>query len=539
LTGRINVCCQFAGAIVPPDSLKLKHGPWKRQNTVEISEISKPATIEPWNPLFVFANKLSGNGDGDLVLQAFRKVLNPMQVFDFSEVVLNDYICSLRSVPSDCQAVIVAAGGDGTISWILTLIEQVFQPNERKPLLAIVPLGTGNDLSRVLGWGSASAGDIDVKRLILAIKHSKPVSLDRWNVRITLISRFGMKWIQQNFKMNNYLSVGVDALVTLNFHHRRKHLPRVMSGRFINKLLFFTYGTKDVLERACRNLQDFVEVRLDDRLISLSQIEGIVVLNIPFWGAGVRPWQMGSAGEGLMPFPAQAIDDGVLEVFALYSSFHIAQMQVGLSEPLRLGQAKRVELMIKNNTLPMQVDGEPWSHIRLISFNCHGGKTFSGMSAVQRVFLSSDAYLVCLLQATSTEGEEVMGLLVGYTEKDKGYCHIINVIPCLRLDKRKDRVEISSEELSAAMSYTEKLSADLQKRESSLASKLPLTIVGWYHSHPHITVFPSSTDVRTQACYQQLEPMWLGLIFSVYNSDESTGAARIQYIGFQVFLSLL
>jgi len=37
-------------------------------------------------------------------------------------------------------------------------------------------------------------------------------------------------------------------------------------------------------------------------------------------------------------------DDGLLEVMALYSSFHIAQMQVGLAEPLRLGQAKVVKV---------------------------------------------------------------------------------------------------------------------------------------------------------------------------------------------------
>lgn len=35
-------------------------------------------------------------------------------------------------------------------------------------------------------------------------------------------------------------------------------------------------------------------------------------------------------------------DDGLLEVFGVYSSFHIAQMQVSLSEPIRLGQARNV-----------------------------------------------------------------------------------------------------------------------------------------------------------------------------------------------------
>ena len=37
-------------------------------------------------------------------------------------------------------------------------------------------------------------------------------------------------------------------------------------------------------------------------------------------------------------------DDGYLEVMALYSSFHIAQLQVGMASPLILGQAKRVKV---------------------------------------------------------------------------------------------------------------------------------------------------------------------------------------------------
>jgi len=46
--------------------------------------------------------------------------------------------------------------------------------------------------------------------------------------------------------MTNYFSVGVDALVVLNFDKSRRALPRVMSGRWVNKLLFFTFGTKYV-----------------------------------------------------------------------------------------------------------------------------------------------------------------------------------------------------------------------------------------------------------------------------------------------------
>ena len=46
-------------------------------------------------------------------------------------------------------------------------------------------------------------------------------------------------------------------------------------------------------------------------------------------------------------------------MFCVFSSFHIAQMQVGLGEPHRVGQAREVRLVL-GDSVPMQIDGEPW-----------------------------------------------------------------------------------------------------------------------------------------------------------------------------------
>jgi diacylglycerol kinase (ATP) len=60
-----------------------------------------------------------------------------------------------------------------------------------------------------------------------------------------------------------------------------------------------------------------------------------------------------------------------LEVFGVYSSFHIAQLQVSLAEPYRIGQARHVRInMLKR--FPIQIDGEPWEQspaVIDISFN--------------------------------------------------------------------------------------------------------------------------------------------------------------------------
>ena len=44
------------------------------------------------------------------------------------------------------------------------------------------------------------------------------------------------------------------------------------------------------------------------------------------------------------PFHPQAIDDGLLEVVGIYSSFHIAQLQIGLSKPYYIGQASEIKV---------------------------------------------------------------------------------------------------------------------------------------------------------------------------------------------------
>ena len=44
--------------------------------------------------------------------------------------------------------------------------------------------------------------------------------------------------------------------VALNFHRKREQIPKAVSSRLLNKLLFFMYGTKDTFEKECRKLNE-------------------------------------------------------------------------------------------------------------------------------------------------------------------------------------------------------------------------------------------------------------------------------------------
>ena len=136
------------------------------------------------------------------------------------------------------------------------------------------------------------------------------------------------------------------------------------------------------------------------------------------------------------------------------------------------------------------------------------------------VKVPGDVVRTCFHHALSSEQEEVMGMLFG--QKTLGLdgivieIHSLRIVP--RLDKRKDRVEISDDQMVKTLQEAEE-----QK----------LQIVGWYHSHPNITVWPSHVDLRTQFNYQRMDKLFVGLIFSVFCAEKEKHTHSYQMIAFQ------
>ncbi|XP_073898882.1 diacylglycerol kinase theta isoform X3 [Castor canadensis] len=130
-------------------------------------------------PLLVFVNPKSGGLKGRDLLCSFRKLLNPHQVFELTNGGPLPGFHLFSQVP--CFRVLVC-GGDGTVGWVLATLEEMRHRLAcPEPSVAILPLGTGNDLGRVLRWGAGYSGE-DPFSVLVSVDEADAVLMDRWTI---------------------------------------------------------------------------------------------------------------------------------------------------------------------------------------------------------------------------------------------------------------------------------------------------------------------------------------------------------------------
>ncbi len=95
--------------------------------------------------------------------------------------------------------------------------------------------------------------------VLMGLIHTLTEYLIDWWLNDWFIQICCFFWVQV-LTMNNYVSVGCDALLTLNFHRQRKSNPFWFSSRIFNKAWYLIFGSKDMYERECKNLHKKVQV---------------------------------------------------------------------------------------------------------------------------------------------------------------------------------------------------------------------------------------------------------------------------------------
>uniref|UniRef100_A0A673X8M3 Diacylglycerol kinase n=1 Tax=Salmo trutta TaxID=8032 RepID=A0A673X8M3_SALTR len=366
-----------ASVIVPPtwilrvrrpqtslkSSKKKKRTSFKRKSSKKGAEEArwKPFIVRPipsqlMRPLLVFVNPKSGGNQGAKIIQSFMWYLNPRQVFDLSLGGPKDGLEMYRKVHN---LRILACGGDGTVGWILSALDQL-QLNPQ-PAVAILPLGTGNDLARTLNWGGGYT-DEPVSKILSHVEDGNVVQLDRWNLTVEPNQDCLRFYLSDGVFLpldifNNYFSLGFDAHVTLEFHESREANPEKFNSRFRNKMFYAGTAFSDFLMGSSKDLAKHIKVVCDGTDLTSKvqdlKLQCLVFLNIPRYCAGTMPWGTPSEHHDFEP---QRHDDGCIEVIG-FTMTSLATLQVG-GHGERLNQCREVTLTTYKS-IPMQVDGEP------------------------------------------------------------------------------------------------------------------------------------------------------------------------------------
>lgn len=274
-------------------------------------------------PVIFFINKVSGGQQGEKVYRSLLRLLNPRQVFLLeNDATIVEALSIYSSLPNTRVCI---CGGDGTVAWVFNHLLDAF-PLLKNPPASICPLGTGNDMSRALGWGHRYTSRNLLSTLMDTSRaHSR--TLDRWKIQIEaldtneanssesnathrrLLSFMGHPKFMRNenhlFYDNhrtppntfffNYISFGLDAAIVLDYQTRRERDPSKFTSPLKNKILCMNESRKyfhDFALGMAWDLSAYLRLLCDgeDLTESVRYCHSLVVLNTRSFGSGTHPW---------------------------------------------------------------------------------------------------------------------------------------------------------------------------------------------------------------------------------------------------------
>jgi len=336
---------------------------------------STAGCVDELKNVIAIVNPRSGGQKGESLIHKLRELgIEVFNLFDFygnRETETMERFRNLISItprPNELlkdkrDFLILCGGGDGSISSITRLVEQASAGlTGVQTTLCPLPLGTGNDLCRSLGWGHRNPSPNKLKRKLREItnqfQNKKIIFIDKWSLSIKPkqaegpVLPSGRKPPESMFC---YASFGYDAGIALAWESSRQKKPERFTSQATNNWYYVAYGFQEYFSPSIKNISEFIKVEIDDIPVELPpKTKSLKIININSAASGVNFW-----GTGPSCFQ-QRPDDGLLEVCATTGVSHLLAIHCGVGRASRCGQGRVIKVVVLK-PIPIQVDGEPWT----------------------------------------------------------------------------------------------------------------------------------------------------------------------------------
>ncbi|KAJ1607656.1 diacylglycerol kinase [Cryptosporidium canis] len=231
-------------------------------------------------PLLVFVNTKSGGHLGQGLIKNLHIYLNPIQIVDIQHSKGPDEALYLfKHLAELNKLMILVCGGDGTVRWVIDKCREIYGVDSSNlPPIAVLPLGTGNDLSRILGWDVTFNGDIlgFLKRICTSnIKQMDIWSCTAWGVNSEGPNNNNEILFSSTFI--NYLDIGIAARIALKFHNLREAYPQYFKSRLGNQLVYGEVGFRDFFNKSIQ--LEGLRIFCDGKEITTSNSVGCSISN--------------------------------------------------------------------------------------------------------------------------------------------------------------------------------------------------------------------------------------------------------------------
>jgi len=287
----------------------------------------------------VILNPMADMGNAWKVADDLRPIINEYGNADWSGTVYPTHATEIaKQAGEQGYDMIIAMGGDGTVHEIINGIMQL--PEEKRPILGVVPVGSGNDFAHAIGVPMESDHALDQ-----ALK-SEPSAIDLG----LMVDQHGRKEY-----FDNTIGIGFDTVVTIHAHK----MP-ILRG--------FLIYLAAVLQTIFLNHEPMkMQIEADDKKWEQSNLL-LTICNGP------------REGGGFMVAPDAKVDDGLLHYAMIVNVGRLMMLRIvpevmngthGKFKEVTLGSCKKMSV-VADRPMYIHADGEIYtsfgSNLRQLTF---------------------------------------------------------------------------------------------------------------------------------------------------------------------------